>query len=422
MTLIRIAKYRWKMMFQGPLDYVVFLIVPALVMYALSQVMLQATQWKDIPIMVVDQDQSSFSKAIVERVANNSAVDLELSDEQTAVEKVSRQEAEVAFILRDGLEQRLIDGDIAGVVEVILAPTSLSAGLVGEAVASEVIRFSANSRAAEQVNTLLDRHDLSLGDREQVWQDAWEYTDAQWEPEPLMTLDYRELGLGEGTGEQPNDQAGIQTGNQSENQAGVHTESEEIIRFFGILTILMMFLMIFSSGWLVTEKQQGVLQRVKSTPVSLTGYIVGNGLATYAMVFVLVSVVLGLSMMFMLTSLAITLEVVVLLALYLLVCLVLGLFLGTLLQSNGQYQMVAIFVVLATGLFGGSLLPLADITQRLHWLQFWTPQGWVLSGLRDHLQGQGFVDISLSLAMLLLFAFLFFCLTHYMLKQKEGSV
>ena len=73
-------------------------------------------------------------------------------------------------------------------------PNFLATGVVRELVASKITRLTTTIKASNRVVNLMERRFGKLSESNQLWNEAYEYTDKQWEPEPLMTIDYRDNG------------------------------------------------------------------------------------------------------------------------------------------------------------------------------------------------------------------------------------
>ncbi|MCG3056656.1 hypothetical protein KZ287_31305, partial [Escherichia coli] len=76
--------------------------------------------------------------------------------------------------------------DYEETIELVKMPASVATSVVEEVIASEVTRLSSNSKAAIQVERLYERYRWEKP--ETLWEDAYRYTDEQWKPEPLMTI------------------------------------------------------------------------------------------------------------------------------------------------------------------------------------------------------------------------------------------
>lgn len=367
---------RWKWWAKRPLEVsVLFLLVP-LTMFLLTTIIQGVGQKDGIPIVVVDKDQSNYSQLVIERVAEHPIVSLERSDEEEAIRLLQTQKVEAVFIFNEGFMEKLQQADRKQLLEMLHTPSSLVAGLLTEVFTSEVNRLASNSQAAHYVSRkyeelgLLqvqgDRHETSL------WQETWEHTDSYWEPEPLMSIRYLEPDRFSHIG-QRNEQ-------EVENKGLI---SYELQLLMGWLSALLLFVLIFVAQWLVEEKQNGILKRLKSTAVSPFFYVIGHSFPAF--MFALIQGGFTFTMIFWLYDFAVplTLELLILFFMYILAAFSLSLCIAIFVKTTGQLQAVGIFIVLLTSLVGGSFIDLGEWVSFFKWLSYGTPQGWFLHGFRE---------------------------------------
>lgn len=204
-----------------------------------------------LPITIIDLDQTSYSNLIIDRVAKKSTISIKNLSIEESFKQVSTGKLEAIYILQEGFMDQILKGNINEIIEIVKSPVSLSAEIIGELFSAEVMRLSSNVSAANDV-----ARKYQAADKDSLWKEAWELTDANWEPTPLITIDYHST-------------------NQNLPKEGINTEIIQIKKNTSqilILTLLMFSILIATSS-LLNEKNNGTLKRIKTSSTSLIIYI-----------------------------------------------------------------------------------------------------------------------------------------------------
>lgn len=210
-----------------------------------------------LPIGVVDLDQTSYSDLILSRVAKKESISIKTRTMDEGLKQVRTGKLEAVYILKEGLMDKILADDLADIIEVIKSPVSLSAEIVGELFAAEVMRLSSNADAADAV--LKQDKDKNIDNRDKLWQEAWDLTDGYWEPSPIITIDYRSTAT-----------------NAPSNSKNIEiTEIKDKVSEILLLS-LMTFSILIGSSSLLAEKNNGLIKRIISTGTSLWIYLLSS--------------------------------------------------------------------------------------------------------------------------------------------------
>lgn len=384
MRIAVFAWYRLKIILGNPRDFIMLLLLPPLAVLLLGQVINTSLDPGVVPVAVTDLDQSEYSRLVVARMAAKPAVILAEMDEEAARRGVITHRLEAAFIIKQGFMEDVMAGRLEGLVQLLRSPSTLSPGALGELIASEVVRLSSNVTAADMVTERYSGLQVPAAELKSLWMEAWAFTDAQWEPEPLMTVTYRQDGT-------------VQPGEEG-FEAGYHRGG--LAAMFGLITALIMFLAVFLQEWLVEEKNNGMISRIRANGVNPSEYVLGNSLAVPVLLWGTTLPALVVLSLFSPVPVFLP-SVILLLLFYSFTCYAGGLLLATRVCSSGQLQAAGLLVVLLTSIFGGSFLNLAEVTARFAFASFFTPQGWVLAGIQDALfYSKGWAQLWKPLAVL----------------------
>lgn len=405
-TLWHCTLIRGKLLIQRPLELLLLLLALPLTMILMSQLLQSSIHGEGIPIAIVDQDQSEYSQLVVERVSQQPIVEIHRVDEATATRLVQQHEIEAAFVIREGFMEQMLQGQRKQVIEILQSPASLSTGMLQELFTSEVLRLGSNVQVANFVQEqYLDKKRISSDEAVALWQEAWAHSDGYWEPEPLMSVRYKELPA-----LAPNREAAGEVEDPAQ-EGGIQAQRENVILLFGWLSALIMLLVIFLQQWIVEEKQNGVLQRVKGFSSKSSLYLLGHSIPIFTLVLLDVWLTLLFIDWHFSYSLFSTLDLLVLLLFYIFVCFTLGFCLASWVKTTAQLQGAGLTIVLLTSIFGGAFVALADWTKLFQLFSQWTAQGWLLKGVRDILYYSADSSVlGLSVAVLLGFSIFFLIL------------
>lgn len=172
-------------------------------------------------------------------------------------------------------------------------------------------------------------------------------------------------------------------------------------------TVMFVFLVAgFMAGWSVEEKKNGVLRRLRSSPVSAASLLAGKLL--YGLVISLVQILV----LFLVTSTMFHLSLGKDPLAFLLVCVALAAAVACLglLASAVKLPGSAITAPLVVGaLLGGCLFPPDFFPPLLRTVSYFVPHSWAMTAYQDLLvRGQGLAQVLPEIGALLLFAAVFF--------------
>lgn len=369
------------MMLADKLFFVAMIIIPILITVAAGYA-LRYEKLNTIPVAIVDEDMSSSSRLLTGRLKGKEGISLFIADREEAEKMLENNQVEQVCIIRPGFEMSVERGESDGLIEMYISPSSYSAEFTREIVAGEAFRMIMNSMAANSVTSKYEELGIDMGSgfREEVKA----YSDSFWEPEPLMTIDYREL---RGTAAEPVDRVSMPAATASSA---------------GLITAFIMFFMLFGSGWLVEERTNGTIKRLGAghgaVAVSFGGSILAL-LAAGILQIMMFSIIL--KVFFDIVLFNGILSYLALLT-YLLAVIAISMFLSSVLKTQAQLQAGAPVIALLTGFMGGCFWNFIEMPERIRFLSLLTPQGWALNALNGLLLAPDDVSVMLLPALVLL--------------------
>ncbi|HWJ02703.1 MAG TPA: ABC transporter permease, partial [Verrucomicrobiae bacterium] len=365
LKVLEFTGYRLKLMLRDRVMLAALLIIPLLFTLLAGSVQ-KYEKTNRIPVVLVDQDQSEYSKLLVARFSRAEGVDVILLDEPKAKAKVENFAAEAAFVIKPGFKEAILREQVDGTIKMLKSPNSLAAGIIEEMLAGEIMRLVSNAASANWVEREYSQYDLHMEKQpEDLWKGTWQYADSLWEPKPLMVLEYEEAA-----------------------KQGVESPQRNSIPVLSTtsLGMLLMFLLLFilaNCSWLIEENQNFTLKRIVLIPGLLGRFFLAHILALFVLAsLVVVCFVLITGLVFK-ANIFISLWQFLIIGAYILSAISLGMFMAAWLKTPRQLQSTLPMVVLLTSFVGGCFWSFMDLSHSLKILSRFTPQGWALASMLD---------------------------------------
>jgi len=358
--LLNVTYYKFKMMMADRLFFASMIVIPLVIMLAAGY-SLKHEKFSVIPVAVVDEDNTETSRLLIIRLSQKEGIGIFEVSREEGMEMIENGEAEQLFVINKGFEESIKKGDSRGLIDVVSSPSSYSEAFTREVVAGEALRLVTAEMAA---NTVEEHYrELGIKTDETFREEVTDYLDSLWEPEPLMTMEYREL------------KGNVVTEEEQKRLPVAQAAST------GLIVAFIMFYMLFGSGWLLEERMNGTIMRLQSAKGALGisfGASILSLLAAGALQVFMFSAVLRI--FFGITIFSGVNTVLVLLA-YLLSVIGISLFLSSVLGTMAQLQAAAPVIALFTGFVGGCFWNFIEVPEEMRRLALLTPQGWALSGI-----------------------------------------
>ncbi|NJD04204.1 MAG: ABC transporter permease [Ruminiclostridium sp.] len=362
MKLLTITWYKLKMMMGDRLFFAAMIILPLFITIAAGYA-LRYEKLNMIPVAVVNEDKSSDSSLLLDRISAKEGLDVKPVGRAEAITLLDGNKVEQIFIIKAGFEERIKNGDKKELIDIVSSPSSYSSEFTSEVVAGEVIRLVTGNMAAVWVADEYKK--LGKAMDEGLMDEIKAYNDSLWEPKPPMTILYKERQGG-----------GVKTVERAPPPAAAATSS-------GVIVAFIVFYILFSSGWLVEERTNGTVKRLAVGPNALLLSYAGSILALLAagmLQIILFSVIDRLLFGVELFPGAFS---YLLFFAYLLAVISISLFLSSVLKTQAQLQTGAPVLALITGFSGGCFWNFVEMPERTRLISMFTPQGWVLSGIKS---------------------------------------
>ncbi|WP_458411936.1 ABC transporter permease [Schinkia sp. CFF1] len=352
---LRICQNKLIQLCKKPLFLFVFLVVPGILASLLGGFLQETEERGAIPVAIVDLDQTDYSKLIVDRMKKQDRIEMIELSRSEAMRLLERGEVDCVFIIKDSFSEQLLKEKRENVVELWTSPLTMAAAVVQEMMAGEVTRITSNIKAANWVvDYLTMKRSLTANQAHELWKSSYAYSDHQWIPKPLMTIDYKNMG-------------------------SVVMNKEETSSTFNIyLGFWMAFTML--ANFVLTEpllkERKTIFIRMRTTYLSIRAYLLQTGLAYFLLL--VVQAVVSLFLLrhsFSLHQPSLFIELLV----FLFFCLSLSIGLASHVRSVGAYYSTGLLLTFVVNIIGGSFFPLGNFSLRFASIGEIFPQHWLMN-------------------------------------------
>jgi len=371
--IVAIAVFEIKRMFQKPQSFLLMFGMPLLFTFIFGGLFSEGENNKPI-ISVVDQDNTTLTKTLIDEVKSKGLVDISIDDSQTADQKFDDQKIAGFIQLTSGFEKELLDKKTPEVVFVSQASFE-GAAMIEQLINDSIVKFQIGATASNFYQEITGEEPKAVQD-----QIVEEITGA---PASVETV----------TVTKSND---------------VTTMSNLTARSAGFTIMFVMISMLISTGVLLEARQTGVWYRMMSTPTSkrelLGGYLLSFfliGWIQFGLLMLITKVVFHVEWGNLLAN-------IVLVSCLLLCTIGLGLFIAGFVKSSEQQSVFGNLIIISTCMLGGVYWPLEIMPDFMQQAARFVPQYWGLEGFTElAVRGGTILDIIYPIFVLLIFTVVF---------------
>ncbi|MCB0666840.1 MAG: ABC transporter permease [Saprospiraceae bacterium] len=316
---------------------------------------------KNINLYAVDQDHSTYSQRLIQKMGASNYFDLvgQSARNANALEMVERSEVDVIVTIPHGFEKKVVNGEHGKLFLEADAVNGIKAGF-GISYASQIIAHF-NREIREEWIPVMPRGTIPLI---QVQTSSWynPQSNYQWFMVP------------------------------------------------GILAILVTMVGSFLTALnIVSEKEGGTIEQLNVTPIKKGHFILGKLVPFWILGLVSVSIgMLVALVIYGLWPVGSILSILFFAAIYLLAVLGIGLLISTLVDTQQQATLIAFFMMMVFILMGGLFTPIESMPEWAKWVARLNPPSYFIRGIRSiYLMGSSLWDLRMDLLITFGFALFF---------------
>ena len=346
---------------------------------------------QDLKFAVIDEDQSSLSKQFTEDLKEADGYSVEVMDLQGAKKAVKNEDVSIAFYLKEGFMEHVLEGEVE-VVRFVVKENIDNRSAIG-LFESRLKRLKSDQILIREIKAYITRQDLRVQDIESRIQNK--INDKRMTITPVVTKvdSYKE--------EEPYNQI-----------------KQSVI---GFSLFFAMFTIIFGISDILMEKELHTWQRQLITPISQLSILTGHMSFVFLLGFLQVSSMFLVSKyLFKVTWVGNMGYLLIVIAVFVFCVASLGMFLSNFVKTMGQLSALAPIIITGTAMIGGCFWPLEIVTSKvLLFLSLLTPQRWAIQGIRGIIvYNENLKDVLLPIGVLVSMGIVYLLLGAYFLKKK----
>jgi ABC-2 type transport system permease protein len=305
-----------------------------------------------IPVAIVDKDQSNFSEHLIKQLKEQPRILFQEVSASQADTLLSRNEVDSVFVIKKHFQTRLLDEKRDETIELWTSPSSVASGVVREVAAGEITKMTSAIKAANRVVNIYKRTDQDGVPLKTIWNEAFKYTNSQWEPKPLMTIDYIQEG-------------NLKHTKRSSNKIALYAP------YLGVWSFFIMMSCFVTADWVVRERSK-VFARIVSTSRGLSSYLMQT--AGAHIIFHIVQAICSFWVLSKMDFVQSNFLLLIGMVLFIFFSTGLAMFTASRMRNNGTYYVMSMLIVFIIAVCGGSFFSMADLSASLETISHWLPQ------------------------------------------------
>ena len=336
------------------------MVILPLALSAITGNALNRQQKADMPLLVVDLDDTASSRELVAALASKDGLSVRLVEAGEAARSVEDNQVEAALTIPSGYGMQIRKGSVENLLKLSAASSADSRGFLTELIAGEVFRLSGDVFAWEVVQESLKREGLNIpvDAKAQVLLAYHRLVEKNW-----LEVSYEVISA------------------EPPEGGGIINYPPVVASSLGLLVLFLLFGTLFGAGWLVEDRRNGTLARLISARGISVSWFLGNWTSLFAVGLFLAIMLVGGSALLAGIPPVSGLPAWLLILSYLACLASLGMALSTLFQTAARLQAATPAIAILSGFAGGCLWNRMGTVGNLPYIALATPQGWILQAL-----------------------------------------
>lgn len=224
----------------------IWLVLPLVLTIALVQWMTDVIEDGQIPIAIVDEDNSELSQAFIQELQQIDLLNIQLMEKQKALYALEKKQLDSVFIVKHNFEKQLRINKRNHLIEAYSTNRSYFYFAVKENISSLAQRKATQAKAAYEVKKLLNKYESDIH-----WSFDEIVAEAQQREEryELLTVDFTFY-----------------------NGSSTPTEKEDLLASWGIWAFFTLISTFYLLDWIIKESNHPVVVRWLQTKITYTTY------------------------------------------------------------------------------------------------------------------------------------------------------
>ncbi|MBP7279604.1 MAG: ABC transporter permease [Sedimentibacter sp.] len=366
-------------------NYIVFLIMTAMALGFTAVFGISFNTYKP-SVIIVDEDNTQYSKEFMEELKLNKAFKFIDSDKENAFMQVEEGKASLALVINEGFHDGIENGNEVSLGQIKIKDDTIILSLQ-ESVRGIVAKMAGGKRISTVTADFVSSQ-VPSADKEKIKISVYENFMDSWKFKNPMKI--------------------TSTVADTNIKSGYDSMKQTMI---GFSIFFSMYTMVFSIGTILSDKRHKTWERMLISPVSMSSILGGTMVVSYLVGLIQMSVlILGGRYLFGIdwgSSLA---GIMMIAAVFVFTITSLGLMMSGIVKTEAQLGAVTPVVLTSTSMLGGTMWPLEIVNNKiLLFLAELTPQKWAMQGMVNIAsKGMGFEAAVMPSVVLLAMGIIFF--------------
>ncbi|MEG0471877.1 MAG: ABC transporter permease [Solibacillus sp.] len=320
---------RMLLMKRQALSIIIWLVMPLVLTTVLVQWMNDVAQDGQIPIAIVDEDNSELSEAFINELQQIDVLNIQLMSKQKALYALEKNELDSVFIVKHHFEKQLRNNKRHQLIEAYSTNRSYFYFAVKENISSLAQRKATQAKAAYEVKKLLNKYD----------------SDIQWSFDEIVAA-----------GQQREERYELLTVDFSFYQkSSTPTEKVVLLGSWGIWAFFALISTFYLFDWIIKEANHPVVVRWLQTKISYTTYFFSSvGFYLFFM--------LGIDFLtYQLLETQFVWSEFLAIVVFRLICIALALFCAVYMKHILSYYFITPIIALLLAFLGGAFIPIEQL-------------------------------------------------------------
>jgi len=364
--------FELKRIFQKPQSFLLMFGMPLLFTFIFGALFSSDSEPKP-NIVVVDEDHSTLSKALINELESKNIMELSLENAKDARAKFDDQKITGYIRIDKGFEEQILNKDIPEII-FVYSPSFNGAKMIEQVINDSMVKH----RIVASASTVY----------QEITGDSWKGVQEKITNE-LATSD------------------GIKNIPITKNKE-LETMNNMTARSAGFTIMFVMISLLISTGVFLEARQTGVWYRIMSTPTSKKEILIGYLLAFFLIGWIQFGVLMLVSTFVFNVNWGNILGIFVLVSCLLLCTIGLGLFIAGFVKTSEQQSVFGNLIIVSTCMLGGVYWPLEIMPNMMQQIAKFVPQYWGLEGFAElAVRGGTVADVLAPSGVLLVFTIVF---------------
>lgn len=333
MQILTMIKNQLKLLFNNRIAVFAVIVLPIILTYLLSHI----GSSSKFSLYIADTDNSAYSKELISMLKSHNDINLINTSENEIKQKVDDSSIPVGFVINKNLNLKMIENyqsqESAVLQEIVLSDTNtLKKAAADSKSISDSLNISESDVSKDLFRQLKTKSNISVADKTPVKND--------------------------------------------------NSTTKSLI---GFLTMFIWFVIIQGFRTLIEEKSNNTFNRILSTPVSCSKYLLSKIVSTY--VFSLITLGLTLAAAKYAFNISFAKDMpgeVIIFAVYLFALTGIVMLFVPFIKKQQTFTILGSVLMALTGMLGGSFFPLDEVSSKVILsLSKFTPESWAINSISD---------------------------------------